>query len=156
VTYIGQILLERPTSDEHIAEAVAGAFGVGHVTVWPMAQVFDLNADLIVQRDDQPGEFPALMRLAAMPGSGIGDKLSETEFIDRSRAIAAKLGQFLLTDDAGIDPFDYEHFLLIAPGGETVVVEAEEQALNENRIELTPESRAHRATLAGSAAAITP
>lgn len=153
MTYIGQMLLEAPTTDGKLARAVADAFGVHRVAVWPMSQVLEFEAGVIVQYAAQRGDFPVLLRITAMPGSGIETKLSDEQFIERLRSIARSLDQFVLTDDAGVDPFQYEDFLLVAPDGKTIVVVADEDALNENRIELTPASQGRRDDLARHVAA---
>jgi len=136
---IGQVLLESAATDREIAQAMARAFGVERVTVWPMGEVDDLDADILVQRENVPGEFPLALQITATDRERSGD-----EVIAGVRTLAQLLGQFLLTDEAGVTPAFDDDFLLISPTGETIMVAARNDALSEGRIELTPRSRARR------------
>src|SRR6187200_265511 len=97
MNYLGDILLDRDVPDEQIAQAIAAAFGVSRVTVWPMARVMDHDAGILLQRDRQDGDFPYLLRLTATPASGLPE-LPEMQFINAVRSIAQALGQDVLTD----------------------------------------------------------
>ncbi|HYJ13751.1 MAG TPA: hypothetical protein VEW66_09170 [Thermomicrobiales bacterium] len=139
---IGQILLESAVTDRQVANALAEAFGVERVTVWPMGEVDDMNADLVVQREHVSGEFPHALQLTATDRERSNDQV-----IEGLRNLARLLGQFLLTDEAGITPAFDDDFLLVSPNGETTMVDARNDALSDGRIELTPESLARRARL---------
>jgi hypothetical protein len=144
--HIGDVLLEAPATDDQIASAMAEAFGVNRVTVWPMAQVADTSADILVERDSQPGEFPFALTLVATPKSGLGS-LDDAQVVDMLRALAHRLGQFILTDAAGINPVFDDDFLLVSPNGDAIVVQVTFDGLRRGEIELTPASRARRARL---------
>jgi hypothetical protein len=139
---IGQILLESAVSDRKVANAVAEAFGVDRVTVWQVGQVESLDADILIQREDIPGEFPHSLQLTATDR-----ERTDEQVIEGLRTLARLLGQFLLTDEAGFTPAFDDDFLLVSPSGDTVMVDARNDALSEGRIELTPESRQRRARL---------
>ena len=81
-TSLGEVLLEFPATDAEIAHAVAAAYGVEKVTVWPVAEVDDVSADIVVQREDFPGEFPQSLALTATNDSD-AVKLTENEVIER-------------------------------------------------------------------------
>ena len=144
--HIGDVLLEAPATDEKIASAMAEAFGVDRVTVWPMAQVADPDVDLLVERDTQPGDFPFVLTLGATPRSGL-DSLTDEQVVARLRLLAQRLGQSFLTDAAGITPVFDDDFLLVSPSGDSIVVQVTFDGLSEGRIALTPESRRRRARL---------
>jgi hypothetical protein len=142
--HIGDVLLEAPATDEQIASALAEAFGVDRVTIWPTAQVIDTNADILVERESHPGAFPYALTLVVTPRSGL-DALTDEQIVERLRVLAQRLGQCFLTDAAGIDPVFDDDYLLLSPHGETIVVQVTFEGLRKGRIELTPESRQRRA-----------
>jgi hypothetical protein len=139
-TSLGEVLLEFPATDAEIAHAVAAAYGVEKVTVWPVAEVDDVSADIVVQREDFPGEFPQSLALTATNDSD-AVKLTENEVIERMRSIARTLGRCLLTDEAGIDPVFSDDYLLVTPSGDTAVVQVTVEGLRRGELELTQESR---------------
>ncbi|HYI25732.1 MAG TPA: hypothetical protein VD767_10010 [Thermomicrobiales bacterium] len=146
MNYLGDVLLHVNASDTQIAHAVSAAFDVPRVTVWPMAQVTNRSADLLVQRDLQDGDFPYLLRITATPSSGIGE-FSDTHFVDAVRSLAEILGQDVLTD-MGVQYQD--NFLIVSPAGDAIEVTVDEDGLENGRIELTPESRQRRKKLTTS------
>jgi hypothetical protein len=146
--YLGDMLLESPVTDEQVARAAAVAFGVSRVTVWPMAQVTDRGADILMQRGFLRGDFPYLMRFTATPASGI-DNFSDKQFVDAVRAMAHALDQDILTD-TGVQYQD--NFLVVTPLGDTLEVSVDDDGLDDDRIELTPESKRRLCDLAAQLA----
>lgn len=134
---IGDIWLEHDVDDGRIAAAVAAAFGVGRVSVWPQNGVTNLEADVIVQRERELGDFPYHLALTATATSGI-EAMPDDRFRPAIETMAQILGQSIFTQLGEQHPGD---FFLVVPSGESTVVELDEDAGDEGRIELTPESR---------------
>lgn len=140
MTHLGDIWLEHDVVDDtEIASAVRVAFGVDRVTVWPMFAVTDLDADVIVQREHQEGDFRGNLSFSGMPATEFA-ALTDDQVLDAVRVVARELGQSLVTAISMQYPGD---FLLIMPSGDTMPVEIDDDAAAEGRLELTPESR-HR------------
>ncbi|HYI25361.1 MAG TPA: hypothetical protein VD767_08135 [Thermomicrobiales bacterium] len=140
MNFIGDVLLQSLPNDAHIARAVADAFGVRRVTVWPRSGVENVDTDFFVERETFPGEFPFALSLTATASSGLL-VLSEDQIVDRMRVLAQRLEQSFLTDAAGFNPVFSDDYLLVTPNGDTAVVQVTFDGLRRGEIELTPESR---------------
>ncbi len=146
---IGDIWLEHDVDDGRISAAVAAAFGVGQVSVWPQNAVASLGADVIVQREREQGDFPCHLALTATATSDI-ETMPDDRFRTAIETMARLLGQSVFTQLGEQYPGD---FFLVVPSGESMVVGLDEDAGDEGRIELTPESRRRWEALAAVTAA---
>jgi len=146
---IGDIWLEHDVDDRRIAAAVATGFAVNSVTVWPRNGVKELDADVIVQCDHEPGDFPFHLAFTATPASGI-DTMPDGRFTTAVKVMARDLSQSIFTQLTEQYPGD---FLIVVPDGNSLVVALDDDAGDQGRIELTPESRRRWESLAAVAAA---
>jgi hypothetical protein len=146
---IGDIWLEHEVDDRRIAVVVAAGFAVNSVTVWPRNGVMELDGDVIVQRDHEPGDFPFHLAFTATPASGI-DTMPDGRFTTAVKVMARDLSQSIFTQLTEQYPGD---FLIVVPDGNSLVVALDDDAGDQGRIELTPESRRRWESLAAVAAA---
>lgn len=141
--YFADFLIAHVVPDTSIRAAFAAALAVdaNKVSVWPVGQVMDRSATVIVQTSNIGGDFRFQMSVTISDPDAVSNAERKGMLLDIVRSLANKLQMIVVTDDAGVNPAFDDDFLLVAPNGATEVVQADLNAMEEDSIVLVPESR---------------
>lgn len=146
--FVADIQIDRDVSRAALVDAVAVAFGVApdEVSIWPVGNVADAGASVVLQVGRVGGDFQTLLRIAAAEAIAAQAKRDLLQLV---RAIAASLDAAVITDSVGVEPAFDDDWLLVTPHGATAVVRADLDALTSDvpTVILVPESRATYALL---------
>jgi hypothetical protein len=146
--YVADFLIEQELADPQVRNAFAAAFNVDAkcVTVWPLGQVMDQSADVVIQTSNLGGDFPIQYSVTMRDGKAAAER--QAHLLEVVQELASRLQTIVITDDVGVNPAFDDDFLMVAPDGATRVVQADLDAMDEDQIVLTPASRAvHQAML---------
>ncbi len=141
--YFADFLTAHVVPDPSIRHAFAAAFTMepSDVGVWPVGQVMDRSAMVIVQTSDIGGDFRFQMSVTISDSDAVSIAERKGMLLDIARRLASELQTIVVTDDVGVNPAFDDDFLMVAPDGATEVVQADLDAMEQNSIVLMTESR---------------
>lgn len=141
--YFADFLIADIVPDASVRAAFGAAFEMdaNDVGVWPVGQVMDRSATVIVQTSDMAGDFRFQMSATISDLDAVSNAERKGMLLDIVRRLANELQTIVVTDDVGVNPAFDDDFLMVAPDGTTEIVQADLDAMEQDSIVLVPESR---------------